>query len=50
MTHVILGPQGSARQFGRTDTEIRTGYTNSTIEYYGAYAGSPGDCCTAART
>jgi len=39
MTHVILGPQGAAPQFGSGPT--RTGYTNSTVEYYGAYTGQP---------
>lgn len=39
MEHVILGQQGTAIQ-GNTGTSI-TGYINSVVEYYGAYAGQP---------
>ena len=41
MTHVVLGPPGTARQFGNNNLPFITGYTGSTIEYYGAYAGQP---------
>lgn len=39
MVHVILGPQGTAPQYGSGPS--RTGYTDSTLEYYGAYDGQP---------
>lgn len=39
MIHVKLGPHGTAKS--SLSGSVRTGYTDTTIEYYGAYQGQP---------